>query len=1298
VNKRFSLILLLLCLALAALAAAGPGPLAAKQHASEDADQWRIELSEEEQAFIRDHPVVTFSDVHWAPLAVIQPDGEYQGVFRDYYDLVEEITGLRFEFRRVGDGVNFQQVLDALKNKSIDMIDGSGRTRGREQYASFAGPFYRFPLAIASRKAQPIKDAAGLQGQRVVAAQGSTAVEFLQEHHPDLAVDTVEDTRQALRMVAAGQADAMLDNLAVTGYAIQKQGLTNVAVTGLADYVFDVYSLVRDDWPRLASILQKAHQAIPDTARQAISDQWTPLAVDSLASSPAALTAQQRIFLENNPVIRASNERNWPPFNFNVNGQPRGFSVDVLNLLADKLGVRVQWVQNKNWDEFMAMLRAGEIDTVCNMAVTPERKTFTRYTDSYATLLEGVAFRPDNFRPGGLSDLFGKRVAASAGFYEVEILKTHYPEIEVVTYESPLDCLQAVSAGKVDAYLGSLPVIHHLMKQYFITNLETVALQGAEHFQAVPIHFGVRHDAPLLREALDRAMAEVAEDEWRELRDKWFGARAEQLQALQLSEAQREHLRSKRYITMCVTPDWPPYETINQRGRHVGMIADAMDLMADRIGAPIRVIPTETWSQSLEFARQRMCDIISAVQRTPAREEYLDFTEPYLSFPYVIAVRSDEMFVEDLEQLAGKRVGVVKDYAVEDILRRGHPELEAVPVDSVAQGLRMVSSGELFGFVDTVASISQAIQKYKLYDLKIAGKLDEPLELSVGVRNDDPLLLDVFNKATRSLSEQDKETIQKKWLSVTFEHGFDYGLLWKVLAGAVVVLAVIVWWNRKLARLHRAVSQARDELEQAHGKLAALLDNSGQCFLSVAPDSVADPECSQECRTIFSGDVAGRSLGELLHPRDEAARANLEKNVQRILQEPDEFRQNLYLSLLPTETTVNGRQVEAEYRVLPGDKLMLVLTDVTERRRLEAALEQERNRLAFVVSAVREPQELFDILDEWAVFSGGELEELVAQQQIGPDEMREMHRKVHTFKGLTLQMEFPEFPAALNDLESRLGRLAGDEPTDASTLREAVRDAGLEQALDRDLNLLEEALGREFFEQRGQISLPRERVEELEHFAEQLLAKAGELGLDESERRMLARVRDLKLVPARRLLAGYPKAALQLAQRLDKRIQPFVVQGGEVLVDPDRYGPLTKTLVHVFRNAVDHGIESSEERLEAGKPEEGRLACRVMEQDGRLVIEIEDDGRGLDLQAVRAKAASRGLVSLEQAQAMDDDKAAELMFEDGFSTAEEAGMVSGRGVGLAAVQAETARLHGRIDIDTEPGRFTRIRVAIPLEH
>lgn len=130
-----------------------------------------------------------------------------------------------------------------------------------------------------------------------------------------------------------------------------------------------------------------------------------------------------------------------------------------------------------------------------------------------------------------------------------------------------------------------------------------------------------------------------------------------------------------------------------------------------------------------------------------------------------------------------------------------------------------------------------------------------------------------------------------------------------------------------------------------------------------------------------------------------------------------------------------------------------------------------------------------------------------------------------------------------------------------------------------------------------------------------------------------------------------------------------------------------KTLIHLFRNAVDHGIETPDERLDAGKEEQGRLACQIDGQNGWIMISISDDGRGIDAEKLLAKANHLGIIC--------QDDPSRLIFEDGFSTKEQVSALSGRGVGLSAVKAECKKLGGYIDIETTIGQGTVFHFFLP---
>lgn len=271
---------------------------------------------------------------------------------------------------------------------------------------------------------------------------------------------------------------------------------------------------------------------------------------------------------------------------------------------------------------------------------------------------------------------------------------------------------------------------------------------------------------------------------------------------ISLSNEERSYLQQKGEITMCVDPDWMPYEKI-ENGRHVGMAHDYTELFQEYIGIPIILIPTTSWSESIDYARARKCDIFSLAMATPERLEYMNFTKPYLSIPLVVTTRIDELFIVDIQDVLQKRLGVVKGYAFTELLKMKYPKINLVEVPSVSEGLRLVREGELFGFVGSLSSVGYMIQRDYIGELKVAGKFDERWELGIGVRNDEPMMLEIFNKAIAALDDTTQLTIMNRWIAVKYEQGIDYYLIWKIAAFVLLGTLFFTYRHYMLIRYNR---------------------------------------------------------------------------------------------------------------------------------------------------------------------------------------------------------------------------------------------------------------------------------------------------------------------------------------------------------------------------------------------------------------------------------------------------------------------------------------------------------------
>lgn len=190
-------------------------------------------------------------------------------------------------------------------------------------------------------------------------------------------------------------------------------------------------------------------------------------------------------------------------------------------------------------------------------------------------------------------------------------------------------------------------------------------------------------------------------------------------------------------------------------------------------------------------------------------------------------------------------------------------------------------------------------------------------------------------------------------------------------------------------------------------------------------------------------------------------------------------------------------------------------------------------------------------------------------------------------------------------------------------------------------------------------------------------------------------VMKVRMVPVEQVFNRFPRMVRDLAKDLGKDIN-FVVEGKETELDRTVIDEIGDPLVHLLRNSVDHGIEKPSVRRQKGKPVEGTVRLAARHEGNHVVIEVADDGGGIDPEKVKAKAIERGLISAKEAEMLEKNAALNFIFQPGFSTAEEITDISGRGVGLDAVKTKIESLSGSIEIETAPSQGTKFKISLPL--
>ncbi|TVQ28384.1 MAG: diguanylate cyclase [Spirochaetaceae bacterium] len=280
--------------------------------------------------------------------------------------------------------------------------------------------------------------------------------------------------------------------------------------------------------------------------------------------------------------------------------------------------------------------------------------------------------------------------------------------------------------------------------------------------------------------------------------------------AITLSDAEREFLEWHGPITIAVDPDWEPYEWFDDDGAFRGIAADLIEVIFGRLGLEYRVVRTQSWAESLDRSRRGTVDLLAFLNRTPAREEWLTFTDPYFVDPSVLISHEGRDYIADLARLSGLSMALPIGTSTEEELRRRYPNIRIIVVDTEEEAIRMVADRAADLTLRSLTVAAYVIRTQGLFNLKIAGQLPEfANEFRMGVRADRPELRDILNRGIATITPQETQRIINRYVSIQTGTVADYALFLRVSAGFVAIVAIGLFWHLRLRRLH-AKLQARE--------------------------------------------------------------------------------------------------------------------------------------------------------------------------------------------------------------------------------------------------------------------------------------------------------------------------------------------------------------------------------------------------------------------------------------------------------------------------------------------------------
>ena len=417
---------------------------------------------------------------------------------------------------------------------------------------------------------------------------------------------------------------------------------------------------------------------------------------------------------------------------------------------------------------------------------------------------------------------------------------------------------------------------------------------------------------------------------------------------LELTLKQKDYLIEKKELKFCVDPNWMPLEKI-EKGKHVGISSEFLQLLSQKIEIPIRLIETKKWSESLEKIKKRECDILSLAEETPLRKEYLNFTKPYIITPLVLVTKIGIPFVDNLNNIKEKSLGVVKNYSIAELLKNKYPNINLIEFESIQEGLDYVQQEKIFGFLDNSMVINHEIQKNSIKDIGITGQFEESFYLSIASRNDETILNEILEKAFLSIDSDTRIHLMNKWTNIKYEMRTDFELIFQILFLGIILISIFIYWNLKLTEEIKNRELIQKQLKNSEEKFKTLFDIAPILLNSFDKDGKLNL-WNKECEKVFAWKY--EEIKDLSNPLE-------------IFYPDAEIRKKVEESLLSTESNIfkewhpitkYGDKIVTKWAniKLPNGEIINIGYDITQQKNSEILIHEKAMQLKIAKQQLEE--------------------------------------------------------------------------------------------------------------------------------------------------------------------------------------------------------------------------------------------------------------------------------------------------------------------------------------------------------
>ncbi|MET0028220.1 MAG: transporter substrate-binding domain-containing protein [Candidatus Thiodiazotropha sp.] len=755
------------------------------------------------------------------PFSQLDSAGQPTGIGVDIWELWAQRTGRKIRFRLS----NLMDSLEDLKQGRADFHMGLYASSQRSEWLTFSKPYLSAPATLYFRpKGDRPTRLADLDGKRI-GILGPPPKTLFTQQLPRAEAVVYENIPRMIEAMDQNAIEGFIADRPSTEMILLRQGRRGDFVPLSRDlYQAELRVGVKKTSADLLEVIEQGLDLLTREELEAILSRWLGASIDYGQFLPrydsVGLSRKEKTWVEQHPVLRIAVDPIFAPYEFIDDQQNhQGISADFLSLLGRRLGLEFRLIPTSDWDHSVQLGYDKQVDLLPMINRTEEREQHLIFTDAYFLSRRVIITRGLRNDLNSEAELAGKRLALPTGYSINEIITRDHPDVTIIEVADIPTALLKVSEGTADATILSIGVAGYWMERSEISNLRITGNYGRPSVLAM----AVRNDWPELAAILQKGLDSISDDERQQIRRRWITLNPGEIPSLNnpkvsldLSVKEWSWLSKHSSIRIGIDPNWEPIEYVTLEGKYRGISSRFMKRLSEIIGIGLSLEPNLTWQQVMQKAESGEIDVLPAVTPSPERMLYLSFTEPYLQSPIMIFNRKNAPLLTGLPELKGQRVAVVKNYVVEENLKRDRPDLDLFTFSTAEQALRALAAGKVDAYVGNLTIGSFLIDNLGLSNLKVAAPTPYNSALSIGVRKDSPELLSILEKALASIGEDERREMRQESLAIRYEVEVNYTLLWQVIGGASVLLLLSFLWLAQTRRQKQALAAAKAEADQAN--------------------------------------------------------------------------------------------------------------------------------------------------------------------------------------------------------------------------------------------------------------------------------------------------------------------------------------------------------------------------------------------------------------------------------------------------------------------------------------------------